>query len=181
MRTNILQAKKALLALFAMLMPLLASAHDFYKNGIYYNITSDTEVAVTYKGDYRNSYYDEYSGSITIPATVTHNGVAYSVASIGEEAFYDCSSLTTINIPESVTSIGGGAFYECSSLTAITIPENSQLTSIGRRAFSGCSSLTAITIPENSQLTSIGNDFQPNILHDVLCIKLNKQGDNIQP
>ena len=129
MRTNILQAKKALLALFAMLMPLLASAHDFYKNGIYYNITSDTEVAVTYKGDYRNSYYDEYSGSITIPATVTHNGVAYSVASIGEEAFYDCSSLTAIILPEGVTSIGSGAFSDCSSLTTINIPES--VTSIG--------------------------------------------------
>ena len=59
-----------------------------------------------------------------------------SVTSIGDWAFYDCSSLTSINIPNSVTSIGTFAFYGCSALTSITIPNS--VTSIGSYAFSDC-------------------------------------------
>ena len=75
------------------------------------------------------------------------------VTEIGERAFYGCSSLTSITIPESVTEIGERAFYGCSSLTSITIPES--VTEIGELAFCGCSSLTSITIPP--LVTKIGN------------------------
>jgi len=75
-----------------------------------------------------------------------------SVTSIGDGAFYDCSSLTSVTIPNSVTSIGEGAFYNCSSLTSITIPNS--VTSIGSSTFYGCSSLTSVTIPNS--VTSIG-------------------------
>ena len=68
------------------------------------------------------------------------------VTSIGMYAFYTCSSLMSITVPEGVTSIGAFAFCDCSSLTSITIPEG--VTSIGLAAFGGCSSLTNITIPE---------------------------------
>ena len=75
-----------------------------------------------------------------------------SVTSIGDRAFYGCSSLTGITIPNSVTSIGDSAFSDCRSLTSITIPDN--VTSIGSSAFSYCRSLTSITIPNS--VTSIG-------------------------
>ena len=77
-----------------------------------------------------------------------------SVTSIGEYAFYDCISLTSIEIPDSVTSIGNHAFSGCDSLTGIEIPDS--ITSIGRYAFYDCSRLTSITI--GNGVTSIGDE-----------------------
>ena len=144
------------------LCSLTASAHDFEYRGIYYDITSSTDltVAVTYRGEYASDYSNEYSNRVIIPSEVTYNGETYRVTSIGSYAFLYCSSLTSITIPEGVTSIGFQAFKDCSSLTAINIPENSQLTSIGYAAFAYCSSLTAITIPEG--VTSIGEEAFSN-------------------
>ena len=84
----------------------------------------------------------------------TFNELEYltGLTSIGSYAFYRCSSLTSIVIPEGVTSIGSYAFDGCSSLTSIVIPEG--VTSIGTGAFGYCSSLTSIVISEG--VTSIG-------------------------
>ena len=76
------------------------------------------------------------------------------MTTIGNSAFCDCKSLTSITIPNSVTSIGGGAFGACKSLTSITIPNS--VTTIGDRAFSFCEKLISITIP--SSVTSVGDD-----------------------
>ena len=75
-----------------------------------------------------------------------------SVKSIGELAFYGCTSLTSVTIPDSVTSIGKQAFYGCTSLSELTI--GSSVVSIGTWAFQYCTSLTSITIPDS--VTSIG-------------------------
>ena len=76
-----------------------------------------------------------------------------SVMSIGDSAFRYCTSLTSVTIPDSVTSIGDTAFQYCTSLASVTIPDS--VTSIGGRAFDGCASLTSVTIPDS--VTSIGD------------------------
>ena len=123
-------------------------------DGIYYNFDESTQTAsVTNKSGGYSSGSNSYSGSITIPSTVAYNGTSYSVTSIGDYAFYSCSVLTSITIPNSVTSIGNSTFYRCDGLTNITIPNS--VTSIGELAFCNCNDLTSINIPNS--VTSIGD------------------------
>ena len=143
--------------LFSLFLALVATtslwAGDFTVDGIYYSYIYGNKVEVTFRGYISSSYDNEYSGEVIIPSTVTLNGTTYSVTSIGDGAFRNCSSLTSVTIPNSVTSIGDGAFSGCSSLTSVTIPYS--VTSIGDYAFQGCSSLTSVTIPNS--VTSIGD------------------------
>ena len=111
---------------------------------IYYYWDNDkTELSVT---------HGSYSGNLAIPSSVTYDGKEYSVTSIDDRAFVECSGLTSVEIPNSVTSIGEGAFAGCSSLTSVTI--GNSVTSIGDTAFNGCYSLTSGEIPNS--VTSIG-------------------------
>ena len=94
------------------------------------------------------TYYSvtDYTGSATevhIPSV--YNGLP--VTEIGSTAFYECSSLMSVTIPDSVTSIESFAFYCCESLTSIVIPDS--ITTIATSAFYNCESLTGITIPDN--------------------------------
>ena len=141
--------KTWLLTVAALLGSISAYAHDFKVDGIYYNITSDATVEVTFRGYYYNSYDNEYSGDIIIPSTVTYSGKEYSVTSIGDYTFYDCLGLTSVTIGNSVESIGDDAFWNCSGLTSVTIPNS--VTSISSSAFSGCSGLTGINVEDDNE------------------------------
>ena len=87
-------------------------------------------------------------------SSLTNINIPNSVTNIGYEAFCLCRSLTNINIPNGVTNIGYNAFSDCRSLTNINIPNS--VTNIGDAAFSGCSSLTNINIPNS--VTNIGDE-----------------------
>ena len=144
---------KHLLTALLLLCTSVTNAYDFEVNGIYYDITDSTNknVAVTINTD------SEYTGDVIIPETVTYNNVTYSVTSIGNDAFYGCTGLTSITIGNSVTSIGDYAFSDCTGLKSVTIPNS--VTSIGGSAFSYCYGLTSIEIPNS--VTSIGDYASP--------------------
>ena len=97
---------------------------------------------------------DKYTGDITIPASVTDGTNTYAVTAIEKMAFYNCSALTSVAIPNGVTTIGNNTFRLCSALTSVTLPNS--VTSIEDGTFSSCSALTSITLPYN--LTSIGDE-----------------------
>ena len=105
--------------LLAILWPLTATAYDFVVDGIGYDINGN-EATVTTKRNPGLPYFG-YSGSVVIPATVTYNGTTYPVTEIGIYAFYGCSELTSIDIPNSVTKIAQEAFGNCDGLTSIVV------------------------------------------------------------
>ena len=138
--------------IFTILVALLATtnlwAQSFQYGELYYDITSSYEpYTVEVVGG-----AESFVTTVIIPETVTYDGTTYSVTSIGWDAFWECSNLTSVTIPNSVTSIGYWAFWNCSSLTSVTI--GNSVTSIGDWAFNGCRSLTSVTIPNS--VTSIG-------------------------
>jgi hypothetical protein len=139
--------KKQVLLFIMMVLPMMASAYDAKVDGIYYNLISKAQIAiVTNGGD------NSYSGNVIIPETISYGSVVYDVTSIGDNAFYKCSDLTSVSIPNSVTSIGSSAFKYCYNLTSVNIHDN--MTSIGDQAFYMCSRLKSVTIP--TSVTSIG-------------------------
>lgn len=131
---------RLLLLASAIATSLSAAAYDFEWAGIYYNITGNNTVEVTYSDRDNNTY----SGSISVPETVTNNGTEYSVTKIGEYAFLG-SAVISVSMPECITSIDYNAFSGCQNLESVTLPES--LTTLGKRAFGGCQSLKTIKIP----------------------------------
>ncbi len=135
------------------MLPQLASAHDFVVDGIYY-LKNGNEATVTYKGNSYSSYDNEYSGNVNIPSTVTYNGTTYDVTAIGEYAFYNCTGLQSVNIPNSVITIGERAFYNCNNLKfyVLTIPNS--VKNINVHAFHGCTALQTVNFGNSLEAIS---------------------------
>ena len=134
---------------------------DTYKAAKYWSDLSSNIVGKKFNPANNEIWYTSNDGNIVTPyATVAsganivsntyENGIGTivfngNVTSIGDLAFYNCTSLTSVTIPNSVTEIGDGAFGYCDGLTSITIPNS--VTEIGRCAFSGCNSLSVYCNP----------------------------------
>ena len=141
--------KRTLLLICTLLCANVLLAQNFTIDGLSYTVTSASPAEVSVgSGSYNIT-------TANIPAIVIYNGVTYTVTSIVNDGFNDCSYLTSVTIPNSVTTIGKWAFEECIRLTSVTFAENSNLTTIGNSAFRNCSRLTSVTIPNS--VTSIGS------------------------
>ena len=114
--------KKSFLLLTLLCGALSAWAHDAEVDGIFYDLNeADKTATVTFKGDSYDAYDDEYAGDVVIPKAVTYNGITYSVTSLGDNCFFNCSSLTSVTIPNSVTSLGVDCFEDCSRLERVVV------------------------------------------------------------
>ena len=118
MKKHLHKSLRALFLSLAVLLSLPMLAVEIEIDGINYDLVANAKQATVIM---KSS--GSYSGKVVIPESVEHEGAAYSVTSIGWNAFYGCSGLTSVTIPNSVTSIGDGAFYRCSGLTSVHISD----------------------------------------------------------
>ncbi|MDY5849737.1 MAG: leucine-rich repeat domain-containing protein [Prevotella sp.] len=142
---------KLLTCTMLLLVAMAAGAEtisDVTIGNLVYSLDTDTKVATVTGYDSSNKPTD-----VVIPNTIEYGGKNYSVTTIGQWAFSNCTSLASIDIPNSVTTIGEWAFSDCYSLASIDIPNS--VTTIGRRAFCYCPSLTSVNIGES--VTTIGD------------------------
>ena len=144
-----------------------ASAADFSYGGIYYDITSDTEMtcSVASPDDGTN-----YTGDIVIPETVAYQGNTYRVTEIGWNAFRDCS-VSSVELPGSIETIRVAAFSGCTNMRGFTVPAS--VTSIESLALDNCSGLRTLTFEDGTEPLLMGSNFssdngQTGLFHDAL-------------
>jgi len=151
--------------LVAMLLTFIqASAYDFEVDGIYYKITSmsNLEVGVTHKYDSDRLNYDDnksYSGSVVIPEQVNYNNRTFTVTSVlsyamGTRDYYHNtgSDVTMVTMPNTITEIGDYAFARCRQLSQCAL--SPMIKSIGNYAFGGCA-ISDVVVPD--EITMIGS------------------------
>jgi len=107
-------------------------------DGINYELNTTNRTATVVSGD--------YSGAIVIPESVTYNNREYKVTEIGASAFY-YMPITSVKIPSTISHIGTWAFYQCSSLNSVEISEGVSSLTINKEAFYGCHALNSIYLP----------------------------------
>lgn len=112
------------------------------ENGTVWNYTVTNGYATLIKSSNNPCISGSIPSDLVIPSKIR----TYDVTTIGDNAFYNCSEITSVTIPNTVTSIGSSAFYECPNLRSVNIPNS--VTSIGESAFYNCESLQVLDIPE---------------------------------
>ncbi|MBR2029355.1 MAG: leucine-rich repeat domain-containing protein, partial [Clostridia bacterium] len=127
--------------------------------GINYLVSANGAIVLSYNGN---------QASVVIPAEID----GYAVTEVGNNAFKNNNTITSVTIPDSVTKIGDYAFENCYNLANVTFGENSQLEGIGACAFRGCGNLASISIPDS--VTRIGGEafYDCNSLDSVYITNL---------
>ena len=139
----------AFLSSMLMYANVFAAATGRCGDSITWTLDDSGNLTLSGSGEMWNNGYDD---SPFKDYEIRKATVKYGITSIGDCAFYGCSGLTELTLPNSVTSIGDGAFRGCTGLTELTLPNS--VTSIGDGAFRGCPGLTELILPNS--VTSIG-------------------------
>ncbi len=164
---NIMNKKSIFVALAVMLAVGTAAAHDFSAvaptgQTLYYNyVTGGVEVSYPAETTQPVNGWQGYTkptGALTVPATVTNAGTTYSVVSLHGFAFYECTGLTSVVLPEGVETIGNSTFNGCTMLSQITLP--STLAQMGSAAFYGCTALSSVTCNAMTPPVAVNSTFQ---------------------
>ncbi len=171
---KLLAMAAALVLVLAMGTAALADDEDgtFIVEGIRYRILGDSTVSVISDTDLVDEFAppanligrgdSTYSGEITIPETVTNNGITYTVTIIETQAFKEANNkknrITKVTLPKTIKEIHG--FEGCTELTEVTFSDKSSLETIASRTFFGCTQLSNFEIP--STVTTIGPEAFAN-------------------
>ena len=157
MKTNLL------IVLFLLLTQVVSAANEVLVNGIYYRFDSSKKEAEVTNGPNAenvsvldNTSLTYYTNTVTVPQSVTYNGVTYKVTSIGENAFAVNRRLKKVNLPESVVSIHSSAFTCCDDMQSIYIPKSVE--DIEYNAFYGCIGLNSVVVDKDNKNYDSRND-----------------------
>ena len=123
-----------------------AMAEVVQVGNLYYDVDQETKTATVA----RNVAYKELT-SLNVPGKVTVDNAEYRVTKIAQQAFQECTGLTTVAIGEGVEEVGKWTFYKCTGISSLTLP--STLVTVEQSAFSGCTSIEMLVLPDN--LTTI--------------------------
>lgn len=167
-------SKLIIILLAFVVSPNLAKAYDFSVSTttsqmLYYDILSDSTVAVTYPCHEGSSYYAGVSmpvGNLLIPSTVTHQSTTYSVVSVGSHAFDGCLSLLGVILPSTITQVSAYAFYGCTGLSSIFL--SNSVSAINDYAFANCHALQSLVLPETVSIIGIGAFQGCSLLSSVM-------------
>ena len=118
-------------------------------NSVNFTLDENGVLAIFGTGPMWDFEWDDKTKTINTPwwyecKTISHVEIQHGVTTIGKWAFDRCTGLTSVAIPDSVTTIEVSAFGFCESLTSVTIPGN--VTTIGDFSFHLCTGLTSVTI-----------------------------------
>lgn len=149
--------KKIAFIILAMLLPILANGATttFQVNGISYEtLEEDNQAVKVISGS------TKYSGDIVIPPSVTYGGKTYQVKKIGQGAFWECTGLKSIVLPEGLVEIENSSFTGCTGLKALTIPSSvvsidGTVWSSEMGAFEGCTGLKSIYFPSAMKVSQL--------------------------
>ena len=136
-------------------------------NGIWYLLDDEALTAkVTYQGNYA-SEYDEYSGAVVVPATVSMNNKTYAVTEIYDGAFKNCRGLTSITLPEGIKRLGWSSFENCNGLSSLVFPNS--LVEISHDVFKGCTGLKSITFGTGMKNIYDRSFMNCNAVEIIIC------------